>query len=70
VLSCYKEILQAKMQAGTQTTLDLFFAKHSSVMEKSALQAGPSNFATNTQNVKLSHSTLLKVKILMLSLFM
>lgn len=41
---CYKEILQAKMQAGTQTTLDLSFAQHSPVVDESVLRAGPSNF--------------------------
>jgi hypothetical protein len=31
VLLCYKEILQAKMRAGTQPTLDLFSAKHKQI---------------------------------------
>jgi hypothetical protein len=35
VLSCYTEILQAKMWAGTQTTLYLFSAKHRPITEES-----------------------------------
>jgi hypothetical protein len=47
VLSCYKEILQAKTQAGTKQ-----------VYEIQIIQAGPSGFSacTPTQNVKLLYS--------------